>query len=115
MKKTSRAKTAQPDVSRTDWVASMLLTKAVVARGRRLVVMTSADGKAVAVESSADADSAEAIFGEHSHKVIGAYGSLQKALTACDSYAEAWLKGFKSTKSKSCACDEIKPSRKRVA
>lgn len=50
---------------------------------------------------------AETFLGDHAHKMLGPWPSLEKAMHACDAYGAKWLKTEKRV-TKKCGCTEIK-------
>ena len=58
-------------------------------------------------EENADIHS---ILDNHQHKVIGSYPSPALAFQAAESFAAAWIKGFKATESTKCECVDNKES-----
>ncbi len=55
------------------------------------------------------AETPDEVFADHSHKTVGSYDTPKEAFDAAESFARAWLKNFKSTRSRACDCDELKP------
>lgn len=49
----------------------------------------------------------EAILDDHAHKIVGTYPTPGAAFEAAESFARAWLKDFKATRSKQCECAEL--------
>ena len=99
-----------------------LMLTVVGPRGRRLTVVASAGGPGVngggkwmvmAVESTASMAPTD-ILDDHSHKTVGIYEDQETAKRAAESFQKAWLRGFRATKAKKCACKEM-PRRKGAA
>jgi hypothetical protein len=65
---------------------------------------------ALEVPDKAANGSAEDVFDAHAHKFVGNYETLSKAMTAADTFGEAWVKRFKATRSDKCDCEAIEPS-----
>lgn len=53
---------------------------------------------------------AEDVFDAHAHKLVGTYETLSKAMMAADSFGEAWVKSYKSTRIEQCDCELIEAS-----
>jgi hypothetical protein len=85
--------------------------------GRTLLLFCNdADGWMVgAIETSTSATEGDSagVLDDHNHKVVGRYETIREALDAADSFAEAWLKNWKATRSNKCDCGEISSARPR--
>lgn len=99
--------------AREKWVVGTTLALQVVRSKRRLFVgltqVPEAPGvwSVMALETDVGSD-VQGVLDQHSHEYLGKF-TLGKAITTAQAYAAKW----RPSKSASCACDEIKPSRRR--
>jgi len=78
--------------------------------GNRLTLAMSAIGDrwhVVALETPVETRTLKDLFDSHAHKEVGTYGSPTEAIAAAESFAGAWLRDFKSTRTEQCACEEM--------
>jgi len=61
----------------------------------------------VAITTSGKAVTADEILEDHGHKILGVYPSLLTAIETAESFATAWVRGYKATTTPDCECDEI--------
>lgn len=84
---------------------------AQVVRGDRKlavgVLVEAMSGKfvAIAIEAAAPANTAEAVFGDHAHELIGRYETAAAAKRAAEGYAAKWLR--RRPAAPRCACPPI--------
>jgi len=65
---------------------------------------------ALEIPKEAANGSVEDVFDVHAHKFVGNYETLGNAMKAADSFGEAWVKSYKSTRSEQCDCEAIASS-----
>ncbi len=62
----------------------------------------------LALTTPVTTETAEDLFQDHSHKLVGTYASPTAAIAAGEGFARAWLRDFKATRfADGCECDEI--------
>jgi hypothetical protein len=62
---------------------------------------------AMALSRPLDATSEQDVLDAHAHQMIGSYASAVEALRATESFAAAWLKDHRATRSARCPCPPI--------
>lgn len=100
-----------------DWaVSAQWLAKVGERDGRTLAVGVATlagkkSGWAVfGLDTPADAGSTADVLDDHAHKMIGEYATPGEAFGAAESFARAWLRGFRSCKIERCDCVELDTS-----
>ncbi len=78
----------------------------VTHEGKDLALIIQPSWHVLAVQT-ASAASLDDVLANHAHQVVGSYDTLAEALVNAESYAAAWLKGFRSTQADPCECEEI--------
>jgi len=61
----------------------------------------------MAIETSVNSASPQAVFDDHNHAVVGVYDDVMQAMRAAESYALSWLKNHKQTQVIACECEGI--------
>ncbi len=61
----------------------------------------------LALTTSLGTKTPEEVFDDHAHKIVGQYPYPVEAIEAAESFANAWVKKIKPTKSRRCECKEI--------
>ena len=98
---------------RSDWVFQSTLSRRFrrPADERLLVASVQLVGPSawlvVALETPADAKTAEQVFDHHAHHVLGTFSTLPEALATAETFARSWLHG--APVAEACACDPIQP------
>jgi hypothetical protein len=47
------------------------------------------------------------VLDDHAHKIVGTYGTEERAIAAAEGFARSWLAGHKATAMPGCECEEI--------
>jgi hypothetical protein len=95
------------------WEIGTYLRLVVLSRGRAIAVtVTPVPGVmswgVVAIETSSGVTSAEQVFDDHAHKIVGQAPGMVAAVAMAQSYAEAWQRA--RLEGEACLCGEIEPA-----
>lgn len=95
---------------RLAWESQAAFASSVTKENRKLLVFVQPSPRGWAALSleipDGDVDD-ENVLDNHAHKMIGRYPTAAHAFEAAESFAAAWLKGWKAAEHKNCECGEI--------